>query len=54
MSAFLDTLKLHAFKRAVILVRGELGFEELGDRLKSVGLKLLALCKELVAVVLVK
>ncbi len=53
VSMFLDTLEFHAFKHTNILVRGELGFEELGDRLKGLGLKFLARCNELVAVVLV-
>ncbi len=51
---FLDTLKLHVFERAVILVRCELGFEELGDRLKGLGLKFPARRDELVTIVLVE
>ncbi len=54
VSAFLDMLKLHAFKRTVVLIRGELGLKELGDRLKGLDLELLACCNELVAVILVK
>jgi hypothetical protein len=54
VSVFLDTLEFHAFERTNILVRGELGFEELGDRLKGLGLEFLARCNELVAVILVK
>ncbi len=54
VSMFLDTLKLYAFEHTVILIRGELGLEELGGRLKSLGLELLAHCNELVAVVPVK
>jgi hypothetical protein len=51
---FLDKLELHAFECTAVLVCGELGFEELGDRLKGLGLKFLARCNELVAVILVK
>jgi hypothetical protein len=54
MCTSLDTLELHAFKHTIILVCGELGFEELGDRLKGLGLKFLAHCSKLVAVILVK
>ncbi len=54
MSAFLDTVELHMFKRAVIIVCGELGFKELGDKLKTLGLKLLARRNKLVAVIFVK
>jgi hypothetical protein len=54
VSVFLDTLEFHAFEHTNILVRGELGFEELGDRLKGLGLKFLAHCNKLVAVILAK
>jgi hypothetical protein len=54
LSAFLDTLKLHAFKHAVILVCCELGFKELGDRLEGLGLEFPAQHNKLVAVVLVE
>jgi len=54
VSMFLDTLKLHVFKHTIVLVHVELGFEELGDRLKGLGLEFLARCNELVMVVLVK
>ncbi len=54
VSVFLDTLEFHEFEHTVILVRGELGFKELGDRLKGLGLEFLAHCNELVVVVLVK
>ncbi len=54
VSTFLDMLKFHVFKHTIVLVRVELGFEELGDRLKSFGLEFFACCNELVMVVLVK
>ena len=54
VSVFLDTLEFHAFERTNILVRGELGFEELGDRLEGLGLKFPDCRNELVAVVLVE
>jgi hypothetical protein len=54
VSVFLDMLELHVFEHAVILVCDELGFEDRGDRLKSLGLELLARCNELVVVILVK
>ncbi len=54
MSKFLDTLELHAFERAVILVHCELGFEEISDRLKGLSLEFPACHDELVAVVFVE
>jgi hypothetical protein len=54
VSRFLDTLELHAFEHTVVLVCGELGFEELGDRLKGLSFEFLACCNKLVVVVLVK
>jgi hypothetical protein len=54
VSVFLDTLELHAFERTVVVVCGELGLKELGDRLKDLGLDLLARFNELVVVVLLK
>ncbi len=55
VSAILGTLELHAFGHTVILVCGELGFKKFSDRLeRGLGLKFLARCNKLVAVVLVK
>jgi hypothetical protein len=54
MSAFFDTLELHAFERAVILVRRELGFKELGDKLIGLGLKFPVRHNKLVGVFLVE
>ncbi len=54
LSAFLETLELHAFECAIILVCHGLGFEELGDRLEGLGLKFPDCRNELVAVVLVE
>jgi hypothetical protein len=53
VSAFLDTLELHVFEHTAVLVCGELGFNELSDRLKGLGLKFLARCDKLVTVGLV-
>jgi hypothetical protein len=54
LSVFLDTLELHAFKRAVVLVCCELGFKELGDSLKGLGLEFPTRHDDLVVVVLVE
>ncbi len=50
---FLDTLKFHGFECAFVLVCHELGFKELSDRLKGLGLKFPARRNKLVVVVLV-
>jgi hypothetical protein len=54
LSAFLDTLKLHAFKRAIVLVCCELGFKNLSDQLKGLGIKFPASRDKLVVIVLVE
>jgi hypothetical protein len=54
LSAFLDTLEPHAFEHAAVLVCHELGFEELGDRIKGLGIKFPVRRDKLVAVILVE
>ncbi len=54
MSAFLDTLELHAFERAIVLVCREVGFKELGDRFERLCLKFPSRHMKPVVVVLVE
>jgi hypothetical protein len=54
LSAFLDTLELHAFKHTVVLVHRELGFKKLSDQFEGLGIEFPARCDDLVVVVLVE
>jgi hypothetical protein len=54
LSTFLDTLKLHAFKHTIVLVCRELGFEEISDLLKGLGIEFPAHRDKFIVVVLVE
>ncbi len=54
LSAFLDMLEIHAFEHTIILVRCELGFKKLSDRLKGLGIKFPARHDKHVAIILVE
>ncbi len=54
VSMLFDAFKLHAFEHAINLVLVELGFKELSDSFKHLGLELFAGSNKFVTVVLVK
>ncbi len=54
VSKLLDVLEIHALERAINLVLVDLGFKELSDSFKHLGLELLACGNKFVTVDLVK